>query len=166
MKASKVQPKSWHVAMAKLHDLLAWPTIDWANVILGVVVVHNEEGMFWRGHQHDDTDPLGCWILMSNHWCWTKLLLNGLGLINIDLDPCPYHILTSMGGSEKTQRLTKQEVVIRVNPNKPTNYTIVRAQTMVTHVTSYDMLVGGVVLYPLGVTIDFWEETAYYHLGW
>jgi hypothetical protein len=28
MKASKVQPKSWHVAMAKLHDLLAWPTID------------------------------------------------------------------------------------------------------------------------------------------
>jgi hypothetical protein len=60
-----------------------------------------------------------------------------------------------MGGSEKTQRLTKQEVVIRVNPNKPTNYTIVRAQTMVTHVTSYDMLVGGVVLYPLGVTIDF-----------
>jgi len=28
MKATKVQPKSWHVAMAKLHDLPAWPTID------------------------------------------------------------------------------------------------------------------------------------------
>jgi len=35
---------------------------------------------------------------------------------------------------------------------------------MVTHVTSYDVLVGGVVLYPLRVTIDFWEEIAYYHL--
>jgi len=27
-------------------------------------------------------------------------------------------------------------------------------------------IVGGVVLYPLGVTIDFWEETAYYQPGW
>jgi hypothetical protein len=37
---------------------------------------------------------------------------------------------------------------------------------MVLHATSYDVLVGGVVLYPLRVTIDFWEETTYYHLGW
>ncbi len=37
---------------------------------------------------------------------------------------------------------------------------------MVTHVTSYDVLVEGLVLYPLGITIDFWEETAYYHPGW
>ncbi len=37
---------------------------------------------------------------------------------------------------------------------------------MVTHATSYDVLVGGVVLYPLGVTIGFWEETMYYCLGW
>ncbi len=34
------------------------------------------------------------------------------------------------------------------------------------HVTSYDVLVGGLVLYPLRVNIDFWEETIYYHLGW
>jgi hypothetical protein len=32
---------------------------------------------------------------------------------------------------------------------------------MVTHVTSYDVLVGGVVLYPLGITFDFWEETTH-----
>ncbi len=37
--------KSWHVITAKLHDLLAWPTIDWANVVPGVVVMHNE-GVF------------------------------------------------------------------------------------------------------------------------
>jgi hypothetical protein len=30
---------------------------------------------------------------------------------------------------------------------------------VVTHVTSYDVLVGGVVLYPLGVTIDFWKKS-------
>jgi hypothetical protein len=34
------------------------------------------------------------------------------------------------------------------------------------HATSYDVLVGGVVLYPLGLTIDFWEETTYYCSSW
>jgi hypothetical protein len=37
---------------------------------------------------------------------------------------------------------------------------------MVTNATSYDVLVGGVVLYRLGITIDFWEETAYYYPCW
>jgi hypothetical protein len=45
--------------------------------------------------------------------------------------------------------------VVHVNPNKPTNYTTMRAQIVVMHVTSYDVLVGGVVLYPLRVTIYF-----------
>jgi hypothetical protein len=40
------------------------------------------------------------------------------------------------------------------------------AQTMVTHATSYDMLVGSFVLCPLTVTIDFWEEIAYYYPSW
>jgi hypothetical protein len=37
---------------------------------------------------------------------------------------------------------------------------------MVTYATSYDVLVGGVVLYLLGVNIDFWEEITYYHQVW
>jgi len=45
-KVSKVQLQSWHVAMVKLHDLLAWPTIDQTSVIFCVVVVHNEKGIF------------------------------------------------------------------------------------------------------------------------
>lgn len=32
-----------------------------------------------------------------------------------------------------------------------------------THATSNDVLVGGVVLYPLGIIINFSEETTYYH---
>jgi hypothetical protein len=31
-----------------------------------------------------------------------KVVVDGLGLIDADLDPCPYQILTSMGGLEKT----------------------------------------------------------------
>jgi hypothetical protein len=42
-----------------------------------------------------------------------KTIVDGLILTNADLDPCPYHILTSMGGSKKAQGLTKQEIVIQ-----------------------------------------------------
>jgi hypothetical protein len=37
---------------------------------------------------------------------------------------------------------------------------------MVTHATSYDVLVRGIILYPLGVTLDFWEETIHYRPRW
>ncbi len=52
-----------------------------------------------------------------------KATIDGLGLTNANFYPCPYHILTSMGGLEKTQRLTKQEIVIQVNSNKRADYT-------------------------------------------
>jgi hypothetical protein len=47
LEVTRVRLESWHAIVAKLHDLLTWPTIDRiANVILGVMVVHDEEGMF------------------------------------------------------------------------------------------------------------------------
>jgi len=83
--------------MAKLHDLLTWLAIDRASVILGVVVVHNEEGVFQlRG--------------ALTRWYWPfrvlldssgKVLVNGLGFTDAEFDPYPYHILTSMGGLKK-----------------------------------------------------------------
>jgi hypothetical protein len=45
MNVSKIQLEFWHAVMAKLHDLLARLAIDRTTIILGVVVVHNEEGM-------------------------------------------------------------------------------------------------------------------------
>jgi hypothetical protein len=50
-----------------------------------------------------------------------KVAVDGLGLIDVDLGPCPYQILTSMGGSKKARKLTKQKIMIQVNPNKPAN---------------------------------------------
>jgi hypothetical protein len=32
---------------------------------------------------------------------------------------------------------------------------------VVTNLMSYDIFVWGIILYPLGVTLDFWEETTY-----
>jgi hypothetical protein len=113
-KVSKVQLEFWHVAMAKLHNLLTWLAIDQTNVIHRFVVVHNEEGVVqlkWA---------LACWyqplsVLLNfgvQPLMLGKATVDGLGLIDADLDPCPYHILTTMGGSEKTLGLTKQEIVI------------------------------------------------------
>jgi hypothetical protein len=36
-----------------------------------------------------------------------KDVIDGLGLTYVNFDPCQYQILTSMGGLEKAQRLTK-----------------------------------------------------------
>ncbi len=53
------------------------------------------------------------------------------------------------GWVRKNCGLIYHEVVIQVNPTKPINYmTMMRAHGMVTHATSYDVLVGRVVLYP------------------
>jgi hypothetical protein len=41
-----------------------------------------------------------------------KVAMDGLGLINVNFKPCPYQILTSMGGSKKVQRLAKPKMVI------------------------------------------------------
>lgn len=41
-----------------------------------------------------------------------------------------------------------------------------QAQIVVTHATTYNVLVGGVVFYPLRVTIKVWEEIAYYRPRW
>jgi hypothetical protein len=91
-----------------------------------------------------------------------KATMEGLRLTNVSLEPCPYQIFTLMGGLEIARRITKHEVVIQVNPIRPTNYTMIHVKAVVTQATSYDVLVEGAILYPLGITLDFWEETAYY----
>jgi hypothetical protein len=53
-----------------------------------------------------------------------------------------------MGGSEIVQGITKHEVIIQVNPIRPTHYTTVRVKEMVMLARSYDVLVEGAILYP------------------
>jgi hypothetical protein len=37
----------------------------------------------------------------------SKVKVKGLGLTNVSLEPCPYQILTLMGGLKKVQGLAK-----------------------------------------------------------
>jgi hypothetical protein len=93
-------------------------------------------------------------------------MANSLGLINVNFNPCPYRNLTSMSGSKKVWRLTKQNIVLQVYPNKPIDYNRVRAQTMVMHATINNGLVGGVVLCFLRIILNFKKETTYYQPRW
>jgi hypothetical protein len=52
-----------------------------------------------------------------------------------------------MGASKQAWGLTKYEVVIQINPNKHVMYTTMGVRVVVTHVTSYDVLVGMIILY-------------------
>jgi hypothetical protein len=49
---------------------------------------------------------------------------------------------------------------------QPIGYITMQTQMVgLTHATSYDVLVGGAILYPWGMIFYFWEEITYYHLG-
>jgi hypothetical protein len=65
-----------------------------------------------------------------------------IALIHIKSQP-PILILTN-----HVRGLTKQNIIIQSNPNRPTNYIIVSTQAIFTHATSYDVLVGGKVFIP------------------
>jgi hypothetical protein len=109
MKVSKVQLESWHATMAKLHDLPTQPIIDQTNVNPRVVVMHNEKGMFQlRGASTRRYRPIRVLLdSLVQPLMLGKTIIDGLGLTDVNLDPCPYHILTSMGGLKEAQRLTK-----------------------------------------------------------
>ncbi len=85
------------------------------------------------------------WVLAI--WLGTKNIIRGKAVAS--------YILTLMGRLKKAQWITKHEVVIQINHVKHVNYIMVHAKAVVTQATSYDVLVKGVMLYPLGVTLDF-----------
>jgi hypothetical protein len=125
--------------------------------------MHNKEGVFQlKGASTHQYQPHMV-LLYSNvqPLMLDKAIIDGFGLIIVNFNSCPYHILTLMNGSKMAQRLTKQEVVIQVNPIKPMDYTTMWARMVVTHATPYDVFVKGALLYPLTVAIDFWEKTTY-----
>ncbi len=52
-----------------------------------------------------------------------------------------------------------------VEPQPPQDQSSKQVQVVMTNVTSYDVLIRGVVLYLMGFVFNFWEETISYKLG-
>jgi hypothetical protein len=58
--------------------------------------------------------------------------------------------------------MTRERLSVHMKPNHVTNSSRLGVTAVVTTVESYDVLVGGVVLYPMGFQMDYWTETTAY----
>jgi hypothetical protein len=90
----------------------------------------------------------------------------GLELTKDTLEDCPWTISTSMGGTERATGITKAELSLKFNQEDVEDAGFMRVKAIVTEAKSYDVLIRTTVLYPMGFTLDFWEEIASYRLGW
>jgi hypothetical protein len=90
----------------------------------------------------------------------------GLVLTKDTLEECPWTISTSMGGTERATGITKAELSFKLNQEDVEDAGFMKVKAIVTEAKSYDVLVGTTVLYPMGFTLDFWEEIASYRPWW
>jgi hypothetical protein len=55
---------------------------------------------------------------------------------------------------------------LKLNQEDVEDASFMKVKAIVTEAKSYNVLVGTTVLYPIGFTLDFWEEIASYRPGW
>ncbi len=80
-----------------------------------------------------------------------KTRCNGLGILRSELEPCPFQIQTSLGGaSDKFHFMTRERLSVQMKPDHVTDSSRLGVTIVVTTIKSYDVLVGGAVLYPMG----------------
>jgi hypothetical protein len=155
-------------AVARVKTMPIRPAIDRSSITPGVVVVDNSQGIFQLiGPKEKVFVPrrvlldLGAQPLMLG-----GSAIEGLGLTNDTLEKYPWTINTSMGGTENATTITKRELALKLKQDDVEDASFMKVKAIVTEAKSYDVLVGSTVLYPIGFTLDFWEETASYRPGW
>jgi hypothetical protein len=62
--------------------------------------------------------------------------------------------------------MTRERLSMQIRLNHATNNFRLGVTDVVTAIESYDVLVGGVVLYPMGFQMDYWTKTTVYQPGW
>jgi hypothetical protein len=62
--------------------------------------------------------------------------------------------------------MTRERLSVQMKPDHVTNSSRLGVTTIVIAIESYDVLVGGVVLYPMGFQMDYWIEIVTYRPGW
>ena len=95
-----------------------------------------------------------------------KQLARDLGLGAADLEPCPFTIVTSVGGTENAMGYTRHPLQLMFGVGSGPLFSHVSLQCAVTGATNYDILVGQQALYPLGFGVDNWTEEAWIRPGW
>jgi hypothetical protein len=129
------------------------PTIDHERLTPGVCMLDNRSGIFWlvtpTGQVYRPDRVLldsGAQPLMLG-----KATCIGLGIRRSELEPCPFQIQTSLGGAnDRSNFMTREKLSVQMRLDHATYSSRLGVTAVVTVVKSYDVLVRGVVLYPMG----------------
>ncbi len=62
--------------------------------------------------------------------------------------------------------MTRERLLMQIKLDHVTDNSRLGVTVVVTTAKSYDVLVGGAVLYPMGFQMDYWTETTTYQPGW
>ncbi len=62
--------------------------------------------------------------------------------------------------------MTRERLSMQMRPGHVTNSSMLGVTVVVTTTELYDVLVGGVMLYPMGFQMDYWTKTSTYQPGW
>ncbi|CAK9271192.1 unnamed protein product [Sphagnum jensenii] len=158
----------WQAAAAKMDALPARPAIDRERLTPGVCMLDNRSGIFRlvspTGQVYKPDRVLldsGAQPLMLG-----KASCIGLGIRRSELELCPFQIQTSLGGAtDRSNFMTRERLSVQMKPDHVTDSSKLGVTTVVIAAESYDVLVGGAVLYPMGFQMDYWTETATYRPG-
>jgi hypothetical protein len=133
--------------------LLARPAIDRERLTPGVCMLDNWSGIFRL------VSPTGqvyrpYWVLLDSGA--QPLMLGKAACISLnirrsELKPCPFQIQTSLGGaSDRSHFMTRERLSMQMRPDHATNSFKLGVNIVVIAVKSYDVLIGGAMLYPMG----------------
>ncbi|OAE25150.1 hypothetical protein AXG93_3217s1680 [Marchantia polymorpha subsp. ruderalis] len=93
--------------------------------------------------------------------------LHEFGSSEVLLEPCLFQIQTSLGGTnDRSYMMSRERISVQVRHDHAQDSSQFGVRAVVTSVESYDVLVGGAVLYPMGFRMDYWIEIAAYRPGW
>jgi len=148
----------WQVAAAKMDALPTRPAIDRERLTHGVCMLDNWSGIFWLVSPTGQVYRPDRVLLDSSAQplMLGKATCIGLGIRRSKLEPCPFQIQTSLGGaSDRSNFMAHERLSVQMKPDHVTDNSRLGVIVVVTTAESYDVLVGGVVLYPMGFQMDY-----------
>jgi hypothetical protein len=149
----------WQVATAKMDALPVRLAIDHEKFTPNVGMLDNRSGIFQLVNPTGQVYRLNRVLLDSGA---QPLMLGKATCIGL-LEPCPFQIQTSLGGAnDRSHLMTHERLLVQMKPDHATNSFRLGITTVVIVAESYDVLVGGVMLYPMGFQMDYWTETIAY----
>jgi len=155
----------WQAMATKMDTLPIRPTINRERFTPGVCMLDNRSGIFrlvsptgqvYRPYQVL-LDSVAQPLMLGKASCI------GLGIRRSELELCPFQIQTSLGGTnDRSHFMTRERLSVQMKANHASNSSKLGVTIVVTTAKSYDALVGGAVLYPMGFQMDYWMETTTY----